>query len=79
VDVATKHDIYELMRQLSARGHTLLFYSTDTEEMAHVCHRVLVMREGRIVDELAGPHIAPEAIVAAAIHAPVRTQVEISL
>ncbi len=78
VDVATKHDIYELMRHLSARGHTILFYSTDTEEMAHVCHRVLVMREGRIVDELAGPHIAPEAIVAAAIHAPARTQVEIS-
>ena len=68
VDVATKHEIYELLRRLSAEGHTILFYSTDTEEMAHICHRVLVMREGRITDEIVGPHIAPEAIVAAAIH-----------
>ncbi|HEY7414114.1 MAG TPA: sugar ABC transporter ATP-binding protein, partial [Ktedonobacteraceae bacterium] len=68
VDVATKHEIYELLRRLSAEGHAILFYSTDTEEMAHICHRVLVMREGGITDEIVGPHIAPEAIVAAAIH-----------
>jgi len=70
VDVATKHDIYELIQRLSADGHTVLFYSTDTEEMAHVCHRVLVMREGRVVGELTGADITPEAIVARAIHAP---------
>lgn len=67
VDVATKHDIYELIHRLSEQGHAILFYSTDTEEMAHLCHRVLVMREGRIADELSGPHIAPEAIVAASL------------
>jgi ribose transport system ATP-binding protein len=68
VDVATKHDIYYLIKQLSQSGCTVLFYSTDTEEMAHICQRVLVMREGHIVDEIAGPNIAPESIVAAAIH-----------
>lgn len=70
VDVATKHDIYELIRRLSADGHTVLFYSTDTEEMAHICHRVMVMREGKIVGELTGADITPEAIVARAIHTP---------
>ncbi len=68
VDVATKHDIYELIHRLSEQGHAILFYSTDTEEMAHLCHRVLVMREGRIADKLDGPHIAPEAIVAASLY-----------
>jgi len=68
VDVATKHEIYELIRRLGGEGRTILFYSTDTEEMAHVCHRVLVMSEGRITEEIVGPHIAPEAIVAAALH-----------
>jgi ribose transport system ATP-binding protein len=68
VDVATKHDIYSLIKQLSQSRCTVLFYSTDTEEMAHLCQRVLVMREGHIVDEIAGPDIAPESIVAAAIH-----------
>jgi ribose transport system ATP-binding protein len=70
VDVATKHDIYELMLRLAADGHTLLFYSTDTEELAHVCHRVIIMREGRFVSELVGKAITPEGIVAAAIRAP---------
>jgi ribose transport system ATP-binding protein len=68
VDVATKHDIYHLIKQLSQSGCTVLFYSTDTEEMAHICQRVLVIRDGHIVDEIAGPDIAPERIVAAAIH-----------
>ncbi|MBO0796837.1 MAG: sugar ABC transporter ATP-binding protein, partial [Ktedonobacteraceae bacterium] len=77
VDVATKHDIYELIKQLSQDGHTVLFYSTDTEEMAHVCHRVLVMREGRIADEIAGPDIAPEKIVAAALHVAAQVDVEV--
>jgi ribose transport system ATP-binding protein len=70
VDVATKHDIYELMLRLAAEGHTLLFYSTDTEELAHICHRVIIMREGRFVAELEGRAISPEAIVAAAIRVP---------
>lgn len=77
VDVGTKHDIYELIKRLSEQGHTILFYSTDTEEIAHICHRVVVMREGRIVDEIAGPNIAPEAIVAASIH--VAAQVQVNL
>jgi ribose transport system ATP-binding protein len=77
VDVTTKYEIYDLIRQLSEQGRTVLFYSTDTEEMAHLCHRVLVMREGRIVNEIHGPHIAPEAIVAAAIHVPAQVNVEV--
>jgi ribose transport system ATP-binding protein len=77
VDVATKHEIYELIKQLSQEGRTVLLYSTDTEEMAHVCHRILVMCEGRIVDELSGPGIAPEAIVAAALHGTTHVNVEV--
>ncbi|HZS88755.1 MAG TPA: sugar ABC transporter ATP-binding protein [Chloroflexota bacterium] len=77
VDVATKHDIYELIRRLSEQGHTLLLYSTDTEEIAHVCHRILIMREGRFVSELSGPNISPEAIVAAAIRVPGQVKVEV--
>jgi ribose transport system ATP-binding protein len=70
VDVGTKRDIYLLIRRLSEEGRTILLYSTDTEEIAHLCHRVLVMREGRIVSELRDS-LTPEAIVAAAIRVPV--------
>jgi ribose transport system ATP-binding protein len=67
VDVGTKHDIYQLMVELIAEGKALLFYSSDTEETAHVCHRVLIMREGRIAGELTGDEIDAERLVAAAL------------
>ena len=67
VDVGTKHDIYELMTELVARGKSLLFYSSETEEIARLCHRVLVMREGRVAAELEGDGRDAEAIVAAAV------------
>jgi ribose transport system ATP-binding protein len=67
VDVGTKHDIYELIMELIGEGKSLLFYSSETEEMARLCHRVLVMREGRIAAELAGATTDAEAIVAASL------------
>jgi ribose transport system ATP-binding protein len=67
VDVGTKHDIYELMMELIAEGKSLLFYSSETEEMARLCHRVLVMREGRVSAELPGEGTDAEAIVAASL------------
>ncbi len=67
VDVGTKHDIYELMTTLVDEGKSLLFYSSETEEMARLCHRVLVMREGRIAAELDGADTDAEKIVAASL------------
>ena len=55
VDVATKHELYELVMRLAAKGHAILLYSSDAEELAHLSHRVLVMREGRVAAELARP------------------------
>jgi ribose transport system ATP-binding protein len=67
VDIATKHELYELMMQLATEGRSILFYSSDTEELAHLCHRVLVMREGKVATELNAPDITAEHIVAAAV------------
>jgi ribose transport system ATP-binding protein len=67
VDVATKHDIYDLVMTLRAEGRAILYYSSDTAEMAHLCHRVLVMREGRVVTELRNPEITADALVRASL------------
>ena len=67
VDVATKHEIYELMLRLAGEGRTILFYSSDAEELAHLAHRVLVLREGRVAAELPGEGLTAEHIVAAAV------------
>lgn len=67
VDVATKHEIYELMAALARDGRAILYYSSDAEELAHLAHRVLVLREGRIAAELPAAGITAERIVAAAM------------
>jgi len=68
VDVGTKHDIYQLVVNLAAEGKALLYYSSETEEIAQLAHRVAVMREGRIVSELVGSSTTAEEIVAASLH-----------
>ncbi len=67
VDVATKAEIYALVHRLAAEGRAILLYSSDAEELAHLAHRVLVMREGRIAAVLEGDAIDAEAIVSAAV------------
>lgn len=67
VDVATKHEIYELIAGLAREGYAILFYSSDAEELAHLCHRVKVMRRGAFVAELPADALSAEAIVAAAM------------
>jgi ribose transport system ATP-binding protein len=67
VDVATKHELYELVMRLAGQGHSILLYSSDAEELAHLSHRVLVMREGRIATQIDAPDISAERIVSAAV------------
>jgi ribose transport system ATP-binding protein len=70
VDIATKREIYDLMHRLVGEGRSILFYSSDTEELAHLSHRIIVMREGRVVATLSNPGVSAEDIVAAAIKVP---------
>ena len=68
VDVGTKHEIYLLMQEFAEAGGTILFYSTEIEELVHLSHRVLVLYKGRIAAELTGDDaITEESIVAAAL------------
>jgi ribose transport system ATP-binding protein len=45
----------------------VLFFSSETEEVARLSHRVIVLREGRLAAELTGEDIDAEAVVAAAV------------
>jgi ribose transport system ATP-binding protein len=54
VDVGTKSEIYELIERMAAeRGTTVLIASSDFDDLHAVCHRVLVLRAGRAVADLA--------------------------
>lgn len=51
IDIGAKADILMLMRQLAEQGQSVIFVSSDFEELLAVCDRILVMRDGQIVAE----------------------------
>ena len=67
VDVGTKGEIFQLMRDLAAKGYAILFYSSDLPELVHVADRVLVLRNGRVAAMLDGERISEETILRAAM------------
>ncbi|RYC30263.1 sugar ABC transporter ATP-binding protein [Lichenibacterium minor] len=64
VDVATKLDVYDLVREEAAAGRTFLWYTTEMDELYH-CDRVYVFRNGAIVAEFARADVSEEAIIGA--------------
>nr|WP_196260874.1 sugar ABC transporter ATP-binding protein [Pelagibacterium limicola] len=64
VDIGTKQDVYQMLREEADSGRTFIWYSTEMDEVC-VCDRVYVFREGRIVRELEGDAVSEENILAA--------------
>jgi len=54
VDVGTKAEFYGLLTRLCDEGKTILFYSSDDEELVGLCDRVIVLHDGKIHTELVG-------------------------
>jgi ribose transport system ATP-binding protein len=63
VDVGAKRQIYEVLRERADAGSALIVVSTDFEEVATVCTRVLVFRNGLITAELSGADITVEQLL----------------
>jgi len=66
IDIATKSEVHRLLVELSRSGVAVLMISSELPEVLAVADRILVMREGRLVDELAHADASEEAIMAAA-------------
>ena len=54
IDIASKFDIYAELRRLADAGAAVLVCSTDFQEVGQVADRVIVMRSGRVIGEIAG-------------------------
>ncbi len=63
VDVGSKHEILEMLRAKSREGMGIIVISDDVPELLEVCHRVLVVRRGRIVAELTGDGLTEKTIL----------------
>jgi ribose transport system ATP-binding protein len=62
VDIATKLEVYAIIRDEAAKGRTFLWYTTELEELAH-CDHVYVMREGQIVADLRRSEVTEEKVI----------------
>jgi ribose transport system ATP-binding protein len=67
VDVGTKAEFYALLTKLCDEGKTILFYSSDDEELIGLCDRVLVLHDGKIQAELAGVALTKENLISASL------------
>ena len=63
VDVGSKFEIYQLMRQLNKEGIAILMISSELTEILGLSDRILVMREGRIEAELKPSETTEERVI----------------
>ena len=68
IDVGTKQELYQLLRDLADAGTAVLLYSTDYDELIGCCDRVLIMYDGRVMRELTGTDITEANIVASSLN-----------
>jgi ABC-type sugar transport system ATPase subunit len=69
IDVGARANIYQIIYDLAEAGKTVVVISSEAEEILLLSHRVLVMRNGRIVAELDADHASTEDIVRPALGA----------
>ncbi len=66
IDIGSKAAVHAFMAELAAQGLAVIMVSSEIPEILGMSDRVIVMREGRNVAEVAGDAMTPEALVRAA-------------
>lgn len=63
IDVAAKIEIYNLMNQLKKEGKGVIFISSEMPEILGIADRIVVMCEGRVVDEVMAQETTQEEVL----------------
>jgi D-xylose transport system ATP-binding protein len=63
VDVGAREEFYGILDELAEGGVAVLFASSDLSEVLRLAHRIVVLRDGRIVGEVASSLATEEMIV----------------
>ena len=66
VDVGAKESIYRMMCDFVQEGGAILFYSTELDELVHLCDRCLVLYRNRIVGDLSRAELTQERVLSLA-------------
>jgi len=60
VDIGTKGEIIEIVRQLAGEGKGVIFVSSELQELLAVCDRILIIKKGKVEQELDRNQISSE-------------------
>jgi len=63
IDVGARQEIYNIINNLADEGKTIIIISSDMTEILSICHRVIVMSEGRITADLSQDDRTEEKIM----------------
>lgn len=62
VDIGTKQEVYEMIREEAAAGRTFIWYTTEMDELNH-CDHVYVFRDGTIAADLARDELTEQKVL----------------
>ena len=62
VDVGARQQLFAALDHAASEGTSILIASTDYEQLAQICDRVMIFARGQIVDVLEGEAISKDAI-----------------
>ncbi|HKO27966.1 MAG TPA: sugar ABC transporter ATP-binding protein [Solirubrobacteraceae bacterium] len=63
VDVGSRQQVFRAIHRVADRGTSVVIASSEYEDLAQLCHRVLILRNGRVVRELTGANLTTERII----------------
>jgi ABC-type sugar transport system ATPase subunit len=67
IDVGAKKEIHTLIKELANRGVSIILVSSELPEIIGMCHRVVVVREGRLMKIFEKDEITEEILIHAAV------------
>lgn len=59
VDVGSKSEIYQVIRELAAQNVSMIIASDEIEELLDLCDKILVMKKGEIIHEFINTGMSP--------------------
>jgi ribose transport system ATP-binding protein len=62
VDIGSKADLHRLILAEAERGMAVVISSTDIDELTALCNRILILRNGRIQEQLVGDQVDASTI-----------------
>lgn len=64
IDVNAKQQIFQIIWEQSRKGISSIMVSSELEELLEVCHRILIMHEGKIIKEVFPEDVSVEELYA---------------